>query len=93
MNLMQKLDKFLIANIIANVINFQIRKHNLCELNFIQILNVITKYEKNNKDKNDFLRIITYVFVELKLDIDELEKEEIIENIINNIKYNYHIFI
>ena len=93
MNLMQKLDKFLIATIIANAINFQIRKHNLCELNFIQILNVITKYEKNNKDKNDFLRIITYVFVELKLDIDELEKEEIIENIINNIKYNYHIFI
>ena len=93
MNLMQKLDKFLIDNIIANAINFQIRKHNLCELNFIKILNVITKYEKNNKDKNDFLRIITYVFVELKLDIDELEKEEIIENIINNIKYNYHIFI
>ena len=34
---MQKLDKFIIANIIANAINFQIRKHNLCELNFIKI--------------------------------------------------------
>ena len=44
MNLMQKLDKFLIANIIANAINFQIRKHNLCQLHFIKILNVITKY-------------------------------------------------
>ena len=57
----------------------------------MKVLNIINEYEKNNKDKNNFLRIIIYVINELKLSISKLEKEEIIENIINNIKFNYPI--
>jgi len=43
MNL-QKLDKFSLANIIANVINFHIAKHNLFESSFIKVINIINEY-------------------------------------------------
>jgi hypothetical protein len=88
MNL-QKLDKFSLANIIANVINFHIAKHNLFESSFIKVINIINEYKQNNKNENRILRIIIYVINALKLSINELEKQEIIENIINDIKFNY----
>ena len=88
MNL-QKLDKFSLANIIANVINFPIAKHNLFESSFIKVINIINEYKQNNKNENRILRIIIYVINALKLSINELEKQEIIENIINDIKFNY----
>ena len=88
MNL-QKLDKFSLANIIANVINFHIAKHHLFESSFIKVINIINEYKQNNKNENRILRIIIYVINALKLSINELEKQEIIENIINDIKFNY----
>ena len=88
MNL-QKLDKFSLANIIANVINFHIAKHNLFESSIIKVINIINEYKQNNKNENRILRIIIYVINALKLSINELEKQEIIENIINDIKFNY----
>ena len=50
MNL-QKLDKFSLANIIANAIIFHIAKHNLLESSFMKVINIINEYEQNYKMK------------------------------------------
>ena len=74
MNL-QKLDKFSLANIIANVINFHIAKHNLFESSFIKVINIINEYKQNNKNEKYHQNLEEYMKLVLEtLDDENFEK-------------------
>ena len=81
------LDKYSLANIIANKVNFEIRKDSLKNtVSFLKVLNLINEYKENGYD--DIKKKINFVICSLNM--FEVEKEkEIAKEILNNIYLNF----
>ena len=81
------LDKYSLANIIANKVNFEIRKDSLKNtVSFLKVLNLINEYKENGYD--DIKKKINFVICSLNM--FEVEKEkEITKEILNNIYFNF----
>ena len=81
------LDKYSLANIIANKVNFEIRKDSLKNtVSFLKVLNLINEYKENGYD--DIKKKINFVICSLNM--FEVEKEKEIEKeILNNIYFNF----
>ena len=81
------LDKYSLANIIANKVNFEIRKDSLKNtVSFLKVLNLINEYKENGYD--DIKKKINFVICSLNM--FEVEKEkEIAKEILNNIYFNF----
>ena len=81
------LDKYSLANIIANKVNFEIRKDSLKNtVSFLKVLNLINEYKENGYD--DITKKINFVICSLNM--FEVEKEKEIEKeILNNIYFNF----
>ena len=82
----QKIDKYFLANLIANTVNSKIKTKGYLmeELNFFNVLNRINKYEK--KEDSDIVKLIIYVIDQQNM-FDESEKNSIINDILDKIKY------
>ena len=82
----QKIDKYFLANLIANTVNSKIKTKGYLmeELNFFNVLNRINKYEK--KEDSDIVKLIIYVIEQQNM-FDESEKNTIINDILDKIKY------
>ena len=77
------LDKYSLANIIANKVNFEIKKDSLKNMvSFLKVLNLINEYKENGYD--DIAKKIMYVVSRLKL-FEEKKEKEIVKDILNNI--------
>ena len=81
------LDKYSLANIIANKVNFEIKKDSLKNtVSFLKVLNLINEYKENGYD--DITKKINFVICSLNM--FEVEKEKEIEKeILNNIYFNF----
>ena len=81
------LDKYSLANIIANKVNFEIRKDSLKNtVSFLKVLNLINEYKENGYD--DIKKKINFDICSLNM--FEVEKEkEIAKEILNNIYFNF----
>ena len=81
------LDKYSLANIIANKVNFEIGKDSLKNtVSFLKVLNLINEYKENGYD--DIKKKINFVICSLNM--FEVEKEkEITKEILNNIYFNF----
>ena len=81
------LDKYSLANIIANKVNFEIRKDSLKNtVSFLKVLNLINEYKASGYD--DIKKKINFVICSLNM--FEVEKEkEIAKEILNNIYFNF----
>ena len=81
------LDKYSLANIIANKVNFEIKKESLKNtVSFLKVLNLINEYKENGYD--DITKKINFVICSLNM--FEVEKEKEIEKeILNNIYFNF----
>ena len=82
----QKIDKYFLANLIANTVNSKIKTKGYLmeELNFFNVLNRINKYEK--KEDSDIVKLIIYVSEQQNM-FNESEKNTIINDILDKIKY------
>lgn len=82
----QKIDKYFLANLIANTVNskIKIKGYLMEELNFFNVLNRINKYEK--KEDSDIVKLIIYVIEQQNM-FNESEKNTIINDILDKIKY------
>ena len=82
----QKIDKYFLANLIANTVNSKIKTKGYLmeELNFFNVLNRINEYEK--KEHSNILKLIIYVIDQQNM-FDESEKNIIINDILDKIKY------
>ena len=81
------LDKYSLSNIIANKVNFEIKKDSLKnKVSFLKVLNIITEYKENGYD--DTAKKIMYVVGSLKL-FEEKKEKEIVKDILNNIYFNF----
>ena len=82
----QKIDKYFLANLIANTVNSKIKTKGYLmeELNFFNVLNRINKYEK--KEDSDIVKLIIYVIEQQNM-FNESEKNTIINDILDKIKY------
>ena len=68
------LDKYSLANIIANKVNFEIRKDSLKNtVSFLKVLNLINEYKENGYD--DIKKKINFVICSLNMFEVEKEKE------------------
>ena len=80
------LDKYSLANIIANKVNFEIRKDSLKNtVSFLKVLNLINEYKEN---KYDIIKKIMYVVGRLNM-FEEKKEKEIVKDILNNIYFNF----
>ena len=81
------LDKYSLANIIANKVNFEIGKDSLKNtVSFLKVLNLINEYKENGYD--DIKKKINFVICSLNM--FEVEKEkEIAKEILNKIYFNF----
>ena len=60
------LDKYSLANIIANKVNFEIRKDSLKNtVSFLKVLNLINEYKENGYD--DITKKINFVICSLNI--------------------------
>lgn len=74
-----------VANIMANIINFNFKQNNLPEIRFSYMLDIL-----NDLDEGDgILENIIYALERLK--IDEKIKDKITNEIIDEIKFQYNI--
>ena len=81
------LDKYSLANIIANKVNFEIKKESLKNtVSFLKVLNLINEYKENEYD--NITKKINFVICSLNMFEVEKEKENEKE-ILNNIYFNF----
>ena len=83
------LDKYSLANIIANKINYEIENERRIEnnLSFFKVIELINEYEDIG-DK-DIVRMIIYVIEQLNVFEDNI----IVDAIINDINFKYSMLI
>ena len=86
------LDKYSLANIIANKINYEIENERRIEnsLSFFKVIELINEYE--DIGDNDIVRMIIYVIVQLNL-FEENKNNLIVDAIINDINFKYSMLI
>ena len=85
------LDKYSLANIISNKVNFEIKKDSLKnEVSFLKVLELINEYKENGYD--GITKKIMYVVRRLNL-FGEKKEQEIIEDILNNIYFNFKFML
>jgi len=85
------LDKYSLANIISNKVNFEIKKDSLKnEVSFLKVLDLINEYKENGYD--GITKKIMYVVRRLNL-FGEKKEQEIIEDILNNIYFNFKFML
>ena len=85
------LDKYSLANIITNKVNFEIRKDSLKNtVSFLKVLNLINEYQENGYD--DITKRINYVIYNLNI-FEEEKRKKIVKNILNNIYFNFKYII
>ena len=83
------LDKYSLANIIANKINYEIENERRIEnsLSFFKVIELINEYE--DIGDNDIVRMIIYVIEQLNVFEDNI----IVDAIINDINFKYSMLI
>ena len=86
------LDKYSLANIIANKINYQIENERRIEnsLSFFKVIELINEYEDIG-DK-DIVRMIIYAIEQLNI-FEENKNNLIVDAIINDINFKYSMLI
>ena len=86
------LDKYSLANIIANKINYEIENERRIEnsLSFFKVIELINEYE--DIGDNDIVRMIIYVIEQLNL-FEENKNNLIVDAIINDINFKYSMLI
>ena len=86
------LDKYSLANIIANKINYEIENERRIEnsLSFFKVIELINEYE--DIGDNDIERMIIYVIEQLNL-FEENKNNLIVDAIINDINFKYSMLI
>jgi hypothetical protein len=86
------LDKYSLANIIANKINYEIENERRIEnsLSFFKVIELINEYEYIRD--NDIVRMIIYVIEQLNI-FEENKNNLIVDAIINDINFKYSMLI
>ena len=86
------LDKYSLANIIENKINYEIENERRIEnsLSFFKVIELINEYEDIG-DK-DIVRMIIYVIEQLNV-FEENKNNLIVDAIINDINFKYSMLI
>ena len=81
------LDKYSLANIIANTVNFKIKKEIFKnDISFSKVLNIINEYKEIGF--NDIIKSVNFVICSLNMFEKEKEKE-IVKEILDNIYFNF----
>ena len=86
------LDKYSLANIIANKINYEIENERRIEnsLSFFKVIELINEYE--DIGDNYIVRMIIYVIEQLNI-FEENKNNLIVDAIINDINFKYSMLI